>query len=48
MHRNKRLARLARIRHFNVVVLGMAQAAGYRTPRYLTFKQAFVARHRAW
>jgi antirestriction protein ArdC len=24
----------------NVVLLWMAQAAGYRTPRYLTFKQA--------
>src|SRR6202048_4684791 len=24
----------------NVVLLCMAQAAGYRTPRYLTFKQA--------
>src|SRR5260370_2617400 len=25
----------------NVVLLWMAQAAGYRTPRFLTFKQAF-------
>src|SRR5580700_7242608 len=24
----------------NIVLLWMAQAAGYRTPRYLTFKQA--------
>jgi antirestriction protein ArdC len=27
----------------NVVLLWMAQAAGYRTPRYLTFKQALEA-----
>src|SRR5208283_275559 len=26
--------------HCNVVLLWMAQSAGYRTPRYLTFKQA--------
>jgi antirestriction protein ArdC len=25
----------------NVVLLWMAQAAGYHTPRFLTFKQAF-------
>jgi antirestriction protein ArdC len=27
----------------NVVLLWMAQAAGYRTPRFLTFKQALVS-----
>src|SRR5213079_615027 len=31
----------------NVVLLWMAQAAGYRTPRFLTFKQAGVGRQRA-
>ena len=32
----------------NVVLLWMAQAAGYRTPRFLTFKQALgVGRQRA-
>src|ERR1700747_2418623 len=28
----------------NVILLWMAQAAGYRTPRYLTFKQALDLR----
>ena len=37
----------------NVVLLWMAQAAGYRTPRFLTFKQALelggnVRKGRAW